>query len=236
MPKPSGSSNGNRSLFATVLAASVGYAALRYNVFADIPWSDFPLFVSNKGVSLASVALIGTSYLVNRLRSTGPGSRESGRILARAAGLSGFALAVLHVLVSFAVLAPEYYPRLFDEASLSAAGWACLVFGALATPLFAIPAVYSFPHLVPKLGPEHWKRAQRLGYAGLALTALHVLSIGVHNWTAVSAWPGGMPPISLLSFIACVVPLGAKVWSVVADYRARLHFAVSPDPQMRVPE
>lgn len=236
MPKPSGSNSGNRSLFAALVAAAVGYAALRYNVFAGVPWRDFPLFVSNKGLSLASVVLIGAAYLVNRRRDEEPRGNQSRRALARAAGLSGFALAVIHVLVSFVVLGPSAYPRLFDGPGLSAAGWTCLFFGTLATPLFAIPAIYSFPQLVPKLGPHHWKRAQQLGYAGLALTAVHVLSIGAHNWAAVSSWPGGMPPISLLSFVACVVPLGVKALSMASAYRARLDVALSAATGMRVGE
>jgi DMSO/TMAO reductase YedYZ heme-binding membrane subunit len=236
MPKPSGSNSGNRLLFSSVVAIAVGYAALRYNVFAGVPWRDFPLFVSNKGLSLASVILIGAAYLVNRRRDTEPRGSESRRALARAAGLSGFALAVIHVLVSFVVLGASAYPRLFDGGGLSAAGWTCLLFGTLATPLFAIPAIYSFPRLVPRLGPHHWKRAQQLGYAGLALTAVHVLSIGAHNWAAVSTWPGGMPPISLLSFVACAVPLGVKAMSMAAVYRARLNVALGAAPEMGVRE
>lgn len=218
------------------MALCVGYAVLRYNVLAGVPWAELPLFVANKGVSLAAVALIGASYLVSRVRSPGPGGGENRRSLARTAGLSGFALAVAHVLITLVVFSRDAYPRLFDGADLSPVGWAGLVSGALATPLFALPAIYSFPRLVAKLDLHHWKRAQHLGYSGLAITALHVLSIGGHNWTAFSAWPGGLPPISLLSFVACVLPLVAKAQSLAAGCRVRVHFAVRGDAAMRVPE
>jgi hypothetical protein len=236
MPKPFGSSSSHRLLFSAVVAVAAAYAALRYNVFAGVPWGQLPLFVSNKGLSMASVTLIGGSYLVGRFRWSGRSGSESRRAVARAAGLAGFGLAVIHVFVSFAVLGPPAYPGLFDGGVLSLAGWVCLLFGALATALLALPAIYSFPRWRTLLGAHRFRPAQLLGYAALALTAGHVLSVGAHNWTAVSAWPGGLPPISLLSFIACVVPLGAKAFSEAAAYRAGFHFVRNADPRMGVRE
>ena len=40
-------------LFIPILATSLAYAILRYHVFAGVAWVEFPLHVSNKGISRA---------------------------------------------------------------------------------------------------------------------------------------------------------------------------------------
>lgn len=210
MPSRSGSSSARVRAITSIVALSIAYAALRYNVLGGVPWSDFPLFILNKGIALGSVALIAVSYLANRWMPPAPEAREPRRRLARQAGLTGFALASAHALASFVLFVPAYYPRLFAGGELSTAGQVCLVAGALATALFTLPFVYSVEAFLTTLGRENWKRAQRLGYAALAITAVHVASIGMKNWVTPSAWPGGLLPISLISFLACVVPIGVK--------------------------
>lgn len=222
MPRPSGSSSGHARPFVAIVALCVLYATIRYNVFAGVSWSEFPLFIANKGISIGAAVLLALAYLANRLVPADAHGRGSGRALARAAGLGGAGLAAAHTLVSFAALLPRRYPSLFDQGTLNDAGWVCLAAGTLALALFAIPAVYSFPRFLPALGPEHWRRAQSVGYLGLGLTALHVWSLGAHNWWDPSAWPGGLPPISLLSFIVCAAPIVVKVVSLRAPYRPRL--------------
>jgi DMSO/TMAO reductase YedYZ heme-binding membrane subunit len=202
---------------AWIVGASVAYAVLRYNVLAGVAWAELPLYVSNKGISLASAALVAVAYLSGYIRLDGKG-REDSRRLARTAGLAGFALALVHIVASFAVLTAAHYPQLFRGGDLSEVGWVCLAGGVLAALLLTFPAVYSLPRLLPFLGVENWKRAQQLGYPGLALTALHVFLIGNANWLSVSRWPGGMPPISLISFLICLAPILVKLGSV---YRAR---------------
>ena len=211
MPSRSGSSNPNLRFFASTLGASVAYATLRYNVFAGVPWAEFPVYVLNKGVALGGASLIAISYLANRFMPAGAEGRASRSQLARQAGLTGFGLSVAHVLASFTVLNPAHYPLQFTRGELNGVGWACLGSGALAVALFSIPAAYSIQTLMPTLGPKNWKRAQRVGYVGLALTAAHVLAIGARNWPAMSTWPGAMPPISLLSFLACLTPIVVKL-------------------------
>ncbi len=211
MPSRSGSSNPNLRFFASIIGASVAYATLRYNVFAGVPWAELPVYVLNKGVALGGASLIAISYLANRFTPAEAAGRATRRQLARQAGLTGFALSVAHVLASFTVLNSAHYPLQFTRGELNGVGWVCLVSGAMAAALFSIPAAYSIQTLVRALGSENWKRAQRAGYLGLALTAAHVLAIGVQNWPAVSTWPGAMPPISLLSFLACLTPIAVKL-------------------------
>jgi hypothetical protein len=46
-----------------------------------------------------------------------------------------------------------------------------------------------------------------MGYLGLALVSAHLLAMGGAGWLTPSRWPGHMPPITLLAFLAAVLPL-----------------------------
>lgn len=56
-------------LITTALA--FGYAVLRYNVFGPVPWADVPIFIFNKGISLASLFLLALTYSLSPLKNMG---------------------------------------------------------------------------------------------------------------------------------------------------------------------
>lgn len=190
---------------------ALAYAVVRYHVFAGVPWSELPLFVSNKGLALASVLLFALAYLASRQVPDDAGARMARRRLARRSGLAGFWLMIAHVAISLGILGARRYPVLVDAAGLTTAGVVCLVMGACGTLVFAVPALTSSPRVSMRLSRGGWRRSQQLGYVALALTGAHVLAVGMHNFLAVERWPGGLPPITLLSFVACLVPIAAKL-------------------------
>lgn len=200
---------------------ALAYAIVRYNVFSDVPWSDAPTFVANKGISLASVLLFAVSYLANRRMPANVEARRRRRRLARTSGLTAFWLMVLHVVISLGILDARHYPLLTSPATgITTVGEICIITGAVGVLVFAAPAVSSTSRITARLSQAAWRRAQQLGYLALAFTSAHVLAIGVQNFTAVDRWPGTLPPISLISFVACLVPIVAKVASVTRRRRA----------------
>jgi len=205
LPAPAGEGR----VILAILSLSTAYAILRYNVFGGVAWTELPVYVSTQGISFGALTLLALSYLVNR--RVPPGARAQRRLLARSLGISGFLLLAAHSVASVAILTRAYFPALFGGRYLSTAGEVSLWSGSLAALLFAAPALCSVRSVRRKLGEARWKRAQRLGYAALALTAVHVLAIGSRNWAAVSSWPGGLPPITLLSFLVCLAPIVARV-------------------------
>ncbi len=134
-------------------------------------------------------------------------------VLVKFLGLSGFALAVLHSLMSMAMLGPAYYPQLFGESKMNLVGELTVVFGVLSLFWLVSPALTSLPNMQEALGDRLWKRSQRTGYIALALAAAHCLSMGLEGWLEPATWPGSMPPITLLSFVIVVLPLAAKLLS-----------------------
>ena len=73
------------------------------------------------------------------------------------------------------------------------------------------PAAASLPAIASTISKERWQSCQRCGYAVLFLTAMHALAIGFKGWADPAAWPGRMPPITMLSFLAAVAPLGLRL-------------------------
>jgi hypothetical protein len=124
-------------------------------------------------------------------------------------GLAAFWLAALHVLMSVALLMPDHYAKLFDGAAYNLAGQTALLFGCLTAMLFALPAVASIPSVWDALTSRQRLFARRAGYAALFFVALHVFALGIGGWMRPETWPGGMPPITMLSCLAVLVPLAA---------------------------
>jgi DMSO/TMAO reductase YedYZ heme-binding membrane subunit len=111
-----------------------------------------------------------------------------------------------HSLVSLFLLSPKYYAKLYAGDSLTAAALASMTLGGLGTAVFCFPAWASRAGLKESLGLDRWLTLQRMGYLGLALTAVHCLAIGLPGWLTPSKWPGGLPPITLLGFLTALLP------------------------------
>ena len=184
-----------RTLSVSLLVLTVLYSVLRYNVFGTVPWSSLPVFVLNKAISLSSLCLLAAAYIFRDKRR------------ARDAGVIGFTLMLLHVVLSLAILNRTYYPKLFAGDRLSLAGEICIVAGSIAAVLLMRPFTATLPGMRTELGDSRWLRWQRTGYVALALIALHCAMLGVGGWIAPSTWPGGLPPISMISFLVAAVPL-----------------------------
>ena len=174
----------NRVIGAT-LALSAAYATVRYNVFKGVPWADWPHFVGNKIVALASLVLIAIA--VARLVSPRP--RRIRRLMAVGSGL-----ALVHTLASLALFRPSYFDKWFVGDRLSLAAGASLMLGAAALALL------------------NWGKGKRGALAPqdavLPLGAIAFLS-GLHaglpalaSWCDPASWPGHLPPITLISFLA----------------------------------
>ena len=199
-----------------LLGVPLTYAIVRYHVFADVEWSHFPLFIGNKACSLAAVFFVAASYSIGktlRVYNDDPGKRL---ILIKLCGLMGFSLAAIHALMAMLLFSPVYYPKFFDEAGkMNLTGELSMVFGVVSLWCLAITAITSLPFMYDAVGADRWQRGQRMGYFSLTLAAGHVLVMGLSGWLATAGWPGNLPPISMVAFVAALIPVLVKLWSTV---------------------
>lgn len=189
---------------AVLLVVTAGYAATRYVLFGPWTAAALPLYVFNKAAAWSAAVLLALALALGPAAYFWP--RLAGLLWRRRYwGLSGFALATLHVLLSLSILNYGYYRLMFRQAFefTALAGWSLLA-GALAWTALLAPLAASLPGVQAAMSVHYWRVLQRVGLLGLLLTGLH-LAYGVPGWWQPALWHGGLPPITLLS--ACVVTL-----------------------------
>ena len=190
-----------KTIVLTTTVLSIGYAVARYNIFGDVPWKDIPIYILNKGISLASIVLLVVSFSLGPLKDLG--ITISDRLLGarKVMGIVGLVYVVVHVLMSMSIFNGSYYPNFFlENTRLSLSGGLCLLAGIIS---FVSLGIYYFSL------KENLKRAYRIVeilskktiiIATLFFLGVHLFFVGYTGWVAVNDWYGGLPPISLLSF------------------------------------
>jgi hypothetical protein len=174
-----------------ITAASLAYATLRYNVVKGVAWSDWPVFILNKGLALSSLVLLA-AWILRHRRST---EASEPALLAAASRLM-----LAHIGLSLVVLSPAYFPAFFVDGRLTWQAGA-----ALATGMSAAVALAG----VSRPGRAHRSRLRGLGLIAFA-AGCHAALFGYASWFTPAAWPGYLPPITLVSFAAGLIgALGA---------------------------
>lgn len=161
----------------------MAYAILRYNVFGTVPLVQLPAYITNKALGMASALALLCAAVGH--------ARSQPETLKRWAGVS-FGLAAAHVMLSLALWSAEYYPKLFGFGMMNWSGEFTLLFGVLTAWLYGAMALFK---------PKSF---QKMRVLAARLLALHCLSLGVLGWLAPAKWFGGMPPISLICFLAAL--------------------------------
>lgn len=188
----------------------LGYAIVRYNVFKGVEWTHLPLYIVNKSVAFAGVILLAMSYLSGKWFG-GPAGTESVRAKAKFLGLAGFSMISMHVLMAMVLLSPATYEKFYEASGkLSLTGEMTLLLGILAYGCLLFPAIATLPYMYDALGMQRWLKAQHMGYATLALACGHTFAMGSAGWIDTASWPGSMPPITLLGFLAALAGVAAK--------------------------
>ncbi|MCM4168595.1 hypothetical protein KCTC52924_02172 [Arenibacter antarcticus] len=194
-----------------VVAISIGYAILRYQIKGDVPWKDLPVFILNKGISLAAITLLSLCISIRPLSNLGVqlfSSRQAKKVL----GISGLLLTIAHVLLSFLIFNPSYFSVFFEEdGTLSSKGSLSLLAGVVG---FMLVIIYHHCFGGVRAGKEKLIKivtSKKFILGLLLLFGLHLFFMGYSNWMLPSNWQGGLPPISLISFVVVFLGLGINI-------------------------
>jgi hypothetical protein len=182
-----------RTVIGVVIALAFAYATVRYNVFGDVPWRQFPVYVANKAAALASLALLGLS-LVTR-----------DRVNRRTIGAAGCTLLAAHAGASVLILTPAYFDKYFHaDRTLTANAEAALAFGIVSAILAAV--------LFFTVQNNGNGRSLRRGAGRVVLitAAAHTALLGYPTWMKVGEWPAYLPPITLLATVVAIAFLAIR--------------------------
>jgi hypothetical protein len=163
------------------------YAIIRYHGGADVPLSDW-MFIMNKAFAWTAFTWIGLSVLPQHVLNTIKTDRRN-------LGVQGFSLGITHAIVTFCLLSPYYYGKLYDGSELSTIGWVALSIGVVTILIYLFPLVGALKDL------PNTHSVFRFGRIGFFFSTLHPAIIGFSGWFQPGTWPYYMPPITLLAFL-----------------------------------
>jgi len=197
--------------FFVIFGACLAYAVVRYHIAGDVAWRHFPLSILNKIVSLAAVFFVGASYLIGKVIRWYDDDPKLRLVVIKFCGLLGLFLAAIHALMSVLLMTPSYFGKYFEaNGKMNLQGELGMAVGVVALFFLLSPAITTLPTMPKALGGWRWKRSQRVGYLALLLVSVHLVVLGLKGWLTPQAWTAGMPPVSLVAFVAAVIPLLVK--------------------------
>lgn len=171
---------------STIFLITLIYAIARYIILGDVSWNQLPAFIANKAISWSTVmyvVLTGYYFMKKNHNLT----KEWGRL--------AFHFALLHIILSFGLFSPEYYPKFFSGNLLTLLGELMLISGGI--------AIYSFYRI--KKHKVHNTLSIRFELIGITAVSIHLVSMGIPGWFSPAEWHGGLPPISLINFVLVII-------------------------------
>jgi hypothetical protein len=205
-------------LFTCLL--SIGYAIVRYHIAGPVPWKDLPLYTLNKGIALSALIILTLNFSLGPLRNLGVHVTERLLNVRKSLGINGFILVFTHAIISLLLFKPAIYPKFFHLDNTLTLDGGLSMLGGILSFVFLWSYKMSFQaHL-----REHERLVRSIRSRNFLLTAmlvfmLHLLFMGYKGWITPSQWHGGLPPISLVSFVFFLIAyvinfFGRKISSI----------------------
>jgi len=188
-------------IIAWVCVFSLGYAVLRYHIAGTVPWKDFPFFIMNKGISLASFILLTFNFSLGPLNNLGVKVPDGWLNSRKALGMTGFLLALIHALMSFMLFKISVYGKFFEtDGTITLMAGLSMLAGVLSMViLWAINLSFQ-TYLSEDKAFIQFISSRRFLLTAMLLGAAHLFFMGYKGWLNPSGWHGGLPPISLVAF------------------------------------
>jgi len=169
-------------------------------------WKDLPFYVLNKGIALSSLVLLIFNFSLGPLQNIGVRINENWLNSRRSMGIVGFLFAFVHIFMSISILNPNYYSVFFiDDGTLSIRGGLSLLGGVLSFVFLWVYNISFKPLLKQDKKIVTIVTSRRFLVYGMLFTGIHLFFMGYLGWTTIDKWQGGLPPISLISFIVFFV-------------------------------
>jgi DMSO/TMAO reductase YedYZ heme-binding membrane subunit len=181
---------------------------------------DYNLYIANKAIASSAVILIGMSFLISSLERFWPDTWARKCYMQKYFGIVGFGVAVLHVIITFILLSPEQYSKIYTDAgTLNLIGQWSLLLGTLALFIFAVVAIASLPSVARSMSKRKWKIIEKLGYLALLFISIHLFLLKWNGWINLDNWLNGLPPGSLVPFVFIVIVFVMKFFEMMVGER-----------------
>lgn len=189
-----------------ILGISILYSIIRYHVFGNVGWSDLPIFILNKGISLTSLILLTINFSIKPLQYSGYIISNNWNNSRKTFGRTALVLAIIHVIWSCLIFNPIYFEKFFNNNSeLNTIGIISVCTGIISLVLLL---GYHFNRKYYSTIFTFKLTSKVTIILILVLLFIHVGIIGYDNWLKIQSWQGYIPPITLVS---CLI-LGLSIF------------------------
>jgi hypothetical protein len=178
-----------RKLTIILLCTSL-YTITRYAIFGKVSPTHMPVYLLNKSISMASVYFLFCAAL-NHAKGLAEKSRFWGM-----ASLHG---TYIHIALSLSILSNAYYPKLFGTEKMNLTGELTVLLGIL--------SIYCFWCIRKTNLDPVFTLHRKLRILSSILVAGHLLTLWFSGFLNEEKWPGGLPPISLISLVFAIISL-----------------------------
>ena len=190
-----------RIIILTILF-SIFYSALRYNIVGDVPWKDFPFFIMNKWLSMSAFILLTINFTIGPISNLGLPLSNRWLNARMPIGITGFLLMLLHVMYSLVLFSPSVYPKFFlENGTLTGLGGLSISCGVISFIALLIYNVSFKSFLNEHKVFTDIITSKYFLLATMIISSAHLFFMGFEGWMNPSQWIGGLPPISLISFL-----------------------------------
>jgi len=188
-------------LVSGVVLFSLAYAILRYHLVGDVPWKDFPFYILNKGLSLASFILISFNFAFGPAKKWGIPIPQSWLDARKVLGMVGFLLVLVHVFMSLMLFSPLRYSKFFEaDGTMTFNAGLSMLSGILAFVTLWIYTISFQTFLREDKAFISFVTSRTTMLISFLFGAIHLFFMGYSGWLTPSGWNGGLPPISLVAF------------------------------------
>ncbi len=198
--------NSAGSIITIIMVFGLAYAITRYHLVGPVPWKDFPMFILNKGISLSAFILLACNFGFGPLNNLGIKIPEGWLNARKSIGMTGFLLALIHVLMSFMLFSPSVYGKFFvDDGTLTMLGGLSMLSGVIA---FVILWGYNMSFqtfLREDKAFIQFITSRKFLIVALLFGALHIIFMGYEGWLKPEGWHGGLPPVSLVAIVVFAI-------------------------------
>jgi NADH:ubiquinone oxidoreductase subunit 6 (subunit J) len=186
----------------SVTLLGFAYAIIRYNVAGPVPWKDTVFFITNKAISMSTLILITITFSIMPLKNLGIKISDEWLQSRKILGFVGFAMLYIHVFMSLMLFKPSVYSKFFQsDNTLTFFAGISMLGGVLG---FVILWVYNTnfnPNFRKESEIHSLITSKNMVMFSIIFTCIHLIFMGIEGWFKPQDWHGGMPPISLVSFV-----------------------------------
>jgi hypothetical protein len=198
--------NSASALIFWVLVFGLGYSILRYHIAGPVPWKDLSFFILNKGICLSAFILLVMNFSLGPAKNIGWPIPQSCLNARMAVGITGFLLALVHVLMSFLLFSPAIYAKFFDANSMLTLSAGLSMFAGILA--FVVLWGYNLSFKTNMREDKEFMEfitSRKFLLWAMLLGAAHLFFMGYAGWLKPSGWHGGLPPISLVAFVVFLI-------------------------------